>query len=747
MAYIAHVRLLQDGQWDEPHLLEEHLCEVAELAAGFAAEFGSGEWGRALGMAHDAGKATAEWQEYLLRKSGYGEEASSEGVGRLDHSGPGAKLAEEVFGKRIGRMLSYGIAGHHAGLPDWLGAQSALSYRLQNSGTEKIIDDLKSALAAKCPKNPPWKFGDGKGLGISLWIRMLFSCLIDADRLDTEKYMNPEQSMERGGYSSITELRIRFDEYMAGKTKKPGDPHDGRVYEARQQALADCRRAAEMPGGIFSLTVPTGGGKTLSSMAFSLSHAERHGKKRIIHVIPYTSIIEQTADVFRDVFGANEIVEHHSSIDDDEDTVRSRLAAENWDAPIIVTTAVQFFESLFAAKPSRCRKLHNIANSVVVLDEAQLVPTDYLEPILETMNLLAKHYHVTFVVCTATQPVFEKQKDFPGFRGLPEGTVREIVRDVGGLYKNLERVKVEMPKDAAVPTEWEDLAEELSPYDQVLCVVSDRKSCRELHALMPKGTWHLSALMCAQHRSDAIAEIKAGLEKNESVRVVSTQLVEAGVDIDFPVVYRALAGLDSIAQAAGRCNREGRLNTEGGLGKVAVFRAPRKAPAGMLRKAAETTEGMISGDMENPIDGDAFRRYFSELYWKANSLDTKGMTKLLEPEFSDSWEVMDIQFRTAADNFRIIDDASQRTILVPYGEGENLIGLLEKDIIPRAKLLRKLQRYTISIYEKQFSRMRDRGSLREVLPGIFALNNKVEYCNRVGLLIDEMPNDPESFIG
>ena len=741
MKYIAHVRDLGNGQWDEPHYLEEHLIETADLAANFAAEFNSREWGYALGMSHDYGKATSKWQKYLERKSGYDEEASSEALGKLEHSGPGAKIIEDVFGKEIGRILSYSIAGHHTGLPDWMGSQAALAFRLQNTSTENISEELKTILPGLCPKNPPWRFSN-TGLDIPLWIRMLFSCLIDADRLNTEKYMNPEQSKEREGYSTITELHKRFNIYMETKTKKPQANYDEKVYEGRQQVLSDCCRAAEIESGLFSLTVPTGGGKTLSSMAFALKHAEHHGKKRIIYVIPYTSIIEQNAKVFREIFGDDDVIEHHSNFNDDETTTRSRLATENWDAPVIVTTSVQFFESLFSAKGRQCRKLHNIANSVVILDEAQLIPTDYLEPILETIRLLATYYRVSLVVCTATQPAFERQKNFPGFPGLPKDSVREIIQDVSGLYKNLERVKVELPENHSIPIKWEDLAIDLPKFDQVLCVVSDRKSCRELHALMPKGTYHLSALMCAQHRSENIDEIKEKLGKDEIVRVISTQLVEAGVDMDFPVVYRALAGLDSIAQAAGRCNREGKLNSKGELGKVVVFKSPRRAPIGILRKASETTDGMISQGLENPININVFSRYFSELYWKANSLDAKEIMKLLKPEFPD----LGIQFRTASEAFKIIDDAKQRSILVPYGEGEKWISLLKNSGIPTSVLLRKLQRFSINIYIDQFNALQKRGSLEEVIPGFFALNNTVEYSNHVGLLIDELPNDPEDYI-
>jgi CRISPR-associated endonuclease/helicase Cas3 len=748
MDYIAHVRKLDDGSWDEPQSLEAHLKRTAELAAGFAEAFDSAEWAYALGMIHDEGKGKLEWQGYIRDKSGFGydEEAASETIpGKIEHSGSGAKLAEEVFGKGAGRFLSYCVAGHHAGLPDWAGTQSSLEYRLQKADTAEIAGELKAALSGLCPQTPPWKMSP-KGLDVSLWIRMLFSCLVDADHLNTEEYMEPEKSKIRKGYRSITELHAQFNSYMQEKTKENPETADSRVYRARQQVLADCRTAAEAEPGFFSLTVPTGGGKTLSSMAFALRHAEKYGKKRIIYAIPYTSIIEQNADVFREIFGAGEIIEHHASLDEDDSTLRSRLATENWDAPVIVTTNVQFFESLFASKTSRCRKLHNIANSVVILDEAQLVPVEFLEPILETMRLLAAHYRVSFVFCTATQPVFEKQKSFPKFLGLPEGSIREIVRDVPGLYKNLERVRLGFSKEKAV-AEWSDLARELSEYDQVLCIVSDRKSCRELHAQMPGGTYHLSALMCAQHRSESIAEIKDKLKKKETVRVVSTQLVEAGVDIDFPAVYRSMAGLDSIAQAAGRCNREGKLqNEEGKYGQVVIFEGVRKAPAGMLRKAGETARRILEQELDNPIDPAVFPVYFSEVFWKANSLDEKDIMKLLKPEPPH----VGIQFRSAAEVFRIIDDKNQRTIVVPYGEGEGLICLLRNAGKSgkgfEIKLLRKLQRYTISIYADQFFALQKRGSLEEIIPGVFALICAVEYDKRVGLLIDEMPDDPQIFM-
>lgn len=737
---IAHVRKDEDGSWAEPQTLEEHLLGTARLAERFAEAFNSGSWGYSAGIGHDTGKAPKAWQDYLCNKSGYDEDAHLESkTGKKDHSAPGAKLIEEVLGKIMGRILSYCIAGHHAGLPDWVGSQAALAFRLQNASTTDIPDEYRKLVLSHRAQSAPWQF-EADGLDMSLWIRMLFSSLVDADFLDTELYMDGDKADNRGRYLAIPDLLDRFTSYMAEKAAVAMSEADTPVNRARQTVLADCRAAAALDPGMFSLTVPTGGGKTLSSMAFALEHAKRYGKTRVIYVIPFTSIIEQNADVFRKALGSDQVIEHHSNLDDDDTSPRARLAAENWDGPVIVTTSVQFFESLFAAKTSRCRKLHNIANSVIVLDEAQLVPVEFIAPILETMRLLCEHYKASFVICTATQPLFECQEGFPAFPGLPSGTVREIIKDVPKLYDGLKRVTVEVPHDLHTPRTWEDIASELSPLDSVLCVVSDRRSCRELFTLMPTGSYHLSALMCPQHRSDIISRIKSELQNGRKVRVVSTQLVEAGVDISFPVVYRALAGLDSIAQAAGRCNREGRLNEEGRLGKVIVFIPPRRAPQGILRKASETALGMLESGLEDPIDHSVFSRYFSELYWKANSLDAKGIIKMLTPDRTD----LGIQFRSAADAFKMIDDGMQQAILVPYGEGEGLIGTL-KSKGPELWLLRKLQRYSVNIYKEQFLALQKRGSLEEVSPGVFVLTCKIEYDDRIGLRIDDTQNDPNAY--
>lgn len=739
--FIAHVRKNDDDSWADPHLLVKHLHDTAILAESFASKFHSGLWGKAEALAHDAGKGRLVWQKYLRSKSGFDEEAHLEGKpGKIPHAIHGAKLVEELFGKAIGRILAYGIAGHHAGLPDGSNAEGAgqASLEFQESQLKDISDIapfVRDGLKTVKPLAPPWQFTDG--LDVSLWIRMLYSCLVDADFLDTEKYMDPEKHDLRGEYCDIPELLERFNRFMGELDERADDTPVNRI---RRDIRSRCVAMANEKRGIFTLSVPTGGGKTLSSLAFGLEHAKRHELDRIIYVIPYTSIIEQNADVFRAAVGDDQVVEHHSSLSEDDATPQSRLAAENWDAPVIVTTAVQFFESLFAAKSSRCRKLHNIAKSVVVLDEAQLMPVKFLAPILETMQLLVDHYQVSFVISTATQPALnERMIDDKLFKGLRD--VQEIMGDrtrVRELYHSLKRVDVQLPEDMRAVSGWEEIARELKQHEQVLCIVSDRKSCRELHALMSEGTFHLSALMCGQHRSEIIATIKEKLKMQEPVRVISTQLVEAGVDFDFPVVYRALAGLDSVAQAAGRCNREGKL---AGSGKVVVFNAPKKAPPGILRKAAETARSIFMAHPPDPLDRDLFETYFSTLYWKATSLDGENITSLLN---RDCREFV-IYFRTAAARFRMIDDSCRKTILVRYGEGEKLIDQL-KALGPERRLMRKLQRYTVNVPNIDFERMLQRGAIEAVQPGIFALTSNMEYSKNTGLLVDETLYDPEQLI-
>lgn len=745
--YIAHVRKNADGSWAEPHDLVNHSEGTASRAESFAFKFQSQQWAKAAGWGHDVGKGRPKWLTYLKLKSGYEQEAHLETkTGNIPHAIHGAELVERIYGKSIGRLLAYCIAGHHSGLPDWSSAegagQASLQYRksqVSDLELEQIDPQLIAKLQEVKPLRLPWKFKSG--LDMSLWIRMLFSCLVDADYLDTESYMKVSNTSHRGQFLSIATLKERLRRYNESLAKK-AEPTQVNVI--RNEILRKCIQAARGARGIYSLTVPTGGGKTLSGLAFALEHACVYNHDRVIYVSSYMSILEQNAEVFRKAVGDDQVVEHHSNIVEDETNIRSRLAMENWDAPLIVTTSVQLFESLFEAKPGRCRKLHNIANSVIVLDEVQLLPPAFLVPIVEALQLLVDRYNVSVVLSTATQPALKERMMEGGqlFRGLKE--VKEIVgtdEQVRSLYDSLKRTEIQYPDDSHPVVSWEEVAKQLRQFDQVLCIVSDRQSCRDLHERMPANTYHLSALMCGQHRSDKIVEIKEKLEQNFTrepenrvpVRVISTQLVEAGVDLDFPVVYRAFAGLDSIMQAAGRCNRNGKLLPE--LGKVIVFHPPRLAPIGILRKAAETTRSILSASTSDEMAGPAiFERFFEELYWRVHSLDEKEIVRLLDPQRNDLKECS-IFFRTAAEKFKLIDSTNQRTIMVPYRDGQTLLDDLRLNG-PDRYLMRKLQRYTVTVYKGEFEDLRRQGAVEEIWSNIFAITSADYYNEDVGLLIE-----------
>jgi CRISPR-associated endonuclease/helicase Cas3 len=706
------------------HPLEEHLIGTAEKAGRFADEFGSSGWGYLAGLWHDIGKYSPNFQRKIHAAAG--QDAHLEAKGRVDHSTAGAIHAVTRFGP-IGRILAYAVAGHHAGLPDWTSdatGGAALEVRLRN---QALLEAAKSGripdeiLEHHLPdeKPPP-------GADPAFWIRMLFSCVVDADFLDTEAFFDPEQEALRGQHPKLHELIGAFTAYM---DRKQAEAPDTPVNRIRAQVFRQCDARAGDPAGIFTLTVPTGGGKTLSSMAFALRHAIRTGKRRIIYVIPYTSIIEQTAEQFRCIFG-EAVVEHHSNLDVTDvgkETSRSRLACENWDAPLVVTTSVQFFESLFASRTSRCRKLHNIVRSVVVLDEAQLLPPEFLRPILFVLQELVAHYGVTLLLATATQPALAEHRTAGfDFEGL--SNVREIVEDPAGLHEKLKRVNIVVPKSLTEPLPWEVLAEELEKHESVLCIVNRRDDARTLWQMMPEGTYHLSALMCGAHRSAKIAEIKERLRAGRPTRVVSTQLVEAGVDLDFPVVFRAMAGLDSIAQAAGRCNREGREMS----GMVVIFAPPSETPAGVLRQAEGLGRQLLAEGAPDPLAPERFERFFREFYWiQGERLDRH---RILE-ELRDSECRCRFAYRTAAHKVRLIDEKAYAPAVVHYGEGARLAGLLESQG-PERWVLRRLQRYVVNLPRRVHLALLQAGALREVHPGLFVQGHSALYDDRLGFCAD-----------
>jgi len=728
--YIAHIKASSDSEeWDEPHELSEHLLGTAALAKNFAQNVGN-DWAELAGLWHDLGKYRKRFQDYIRLQSGYEKEnAHIENGKRAPHSTAGAIHATKMLPSGFGHIVAYLIAGHHAGLPDWYGGKGSLAFRIkdglseyQEAIAEDIPDDI---LHRDCPTIPD---AAQSSVSISLWMRVLFSCLVDADFLDTEFYMQPEKSALREETLSLDELQIRFDEAFQ-ELKKNSD--ETSLNTIRNSIYNDCYTAAQWEPGLFSLTVPTGGGKTLSSLAFALKHAKKYQKRRIIYAIPFTSIIEQNADVFRKFIGADAVLEHHSSLDVEpsKESSKSRLTAENWDAPLIVTTNVQLFESLHASRTSRCRKLHNIVNSIIILDEAQQVPRDFHDPITQVMQQLSDHFGVTWVLCTATQPVLNESKNTFGqtlLTGLKN--VREIISDPGGLAKQLKRVDIQLPKHDEPKISWTELAAKIDQEECVLVIVNTRKHARTVYELIKNdgNNLHLSANMCAQHRTEVIRHIKQRLTERDNgdtrpLRVVSTQLIEAGVDVDFPVVYRAMAGLDSIAQSAGRCNREGKLPK---MGKVYVFKPEQSSPPGFLKQGEDTTVEMIaSNKLDEPLAPESYERYFTLMNAKGSRDKHQINTLLKANQSSDS--PLAIQFREAATKFRLIDDNGV-SIIVPFipvdmeeSPVESWIMQLEHDPLQKW-IYKKLQRFTISMSENQAKKYQENGCI-DVRAGLFVM--------------------------
>jgi CRISPR-associated endonuclease Cas3-HD len=542
MRYYAHSLREKDAcEWQS---LRAHLEETAELAGEFAVVFGCIDWASLCALLHDVGKYAKAFQQRLTgaRK-------------RVDHSLAGALEALRLFGtsrsqQALGRIAAHIISGHHTGLADGLSSNrsvgTTLSERLEHANMPDYSAWVEEIVLPAIPPPPDFFMGKGRedlAFAIFFWTRMIFSCVVDADFLNTEAFLQPDKAIFRGCFPELEELRPVLDRHLADKMQRC---LAGRVNARRAEVLEGCRRAALWNPGLFSLTVPTGGGKTLSSLAFALDHACRHKLRRVIYVIPYISIIEQTADVFRKAFGpdlAHAVLEHHAnaaevearSVEAADNTEDARtLAFENWDAPVVVTTAVQFFESLFASRSSRCRKLHNIAGSVVILDEAQTLPLRFLRPCVAAIKELTSTYRVSFVLCTATQPELGIK---PWNRNGLEN-VREIVPDVSGLFAALERVKVKFIGEISMG----ELAGRLTEYEQVLCIVNTRKQARELCGLLHNrqagGLYHLSTRMCPAHRREVLTKVKALLQdpSKPPVWLIATSLIEAGVDIDFPVV-------------------------------------------------------------------------------------------------------------------------------------------------------------------------------------------------------------------
>ncbi|MEM1167393.1 MAG: CRISPR-associated helicase Cas3' [Planctomycetota bacterium] len=743
--------------------LAVHLRWVAQGEAGvcpgaalLARSFASCDWAELAGWWHDLGKYTDEFQERLRLANGLpAEDPSIEQSSKVDHSTFGAKLAVEHGS--LGWLLAYAIAGHHGGMPD----SECLRHRLlkpiprAHPPDELTARTLPHHLPIRTSSNRAWN-----GLSFGMFTRFVFSALVDADFLATEAFMNASRHAERISASppALSELGPHLDRHLDGVTK---NATGNSVNAARAAVLADCRAAAGHPPGLFTLTVPTGGGKTLSSLAFALDHARRHGLRRVIYAIPYTSIIEQNAEVFRNALagaGPNAVLEHHTNFDptDERENRWSRLASENWDAPLVVTTNVQLLESLHHNKPSRCRKVHNIAKSVIILDEAQQLRVELLEPTLAALDELVRNYGCTVVLCTATQPAIVHRNDFP--IGLADPT--EIVSNVPRLFASLRRTRVE-PVRTIEP---EHLASELSAHERMLCIVNTKARARrvyeELDALGAESQHtpsaepscvHLSTNMCAAHRTEVLDDVRTRIKEKRPCRLISTSLIEAGVDISFPIVFRELAGLDSIAQAAGRCNREGESREPG---RVVVFDTldTLDKPYPQIHAQVQATRTVVRAHQDDPLAPEAIEAYFRELYWKHTGRWDRGhreqsVMKCYKVNRADASHPFVFKFESAARAYRLIDD-DQTPVVVPWKEeGRALVDRLRDPSRPVDRdTRRRAHRFTVGVREIDdlITRLIV-APAGEHAPGMFVLIEPQAYDDRLGLMI-EAEYDPGHYI-
>ena len=676
MQYIAHLR--------EDHAVQpliDHLQQVAELAAGFAARFGAEEEGREEGKLHDLGKYGQTSQRHMQ---------DPEHTSPCDHSTAGAQQAWKM--QQL--CIAFAVAGHHAGLPD-LGSKVSMERDSELQGRMKRkVEDVSAAWTDGLKLSASVKQADWfvqmcsaanknlleKQFAAQLYIRMLFSCLVDADYLDTEAFLQPDHATRGAGDSMETLL----DAFLQS-TKEKWKSSTGALNDARSKIFDACLAGGALPAGLFTLTVPTGGGKTTASMAFALQHAVMRHKRRVIYVIPYTSIIEQNASVFRDLLGGRNVLEHHSAVDTDamnqEEADRWQLACENWDAPVVVTTAVQFFESLFACRPGRCRKLHNITDSVVIFDEAQMLPLNLLKACVYTIAELTRHYGVSAVLCTATQPAL----DDVIHEYAPDLPIRELCPITLQQNPVFQRVRFQWESE----TNAAGMAARMAQEDQCLCIVNTRKTTREIYRQLPEdGRFHLSTLMTQRDREQILQTVRDRLSHGLVCRLVSTSLVECGVDLSFPSVWRELAGLDSILQAAGRCNR----NAEHSVQESVTHIFKLEGDTGRQYRLAVSCTNRIQERFGNALDSQqAITDYFQYLrmLMGQEKLDSRG---LLE-------HCKSLRFRAIAENFCMIGQDTV-PVVISHEDNRELIEQLRAGVCNRT-LMRRLMKDIVNLYRNE----------------------------------------------
>lgn len=701
MRYLAHIN--EKGK-EQP--LKEHLENTAMLCGEFADSFGGYEWGYCCGLLHDLGKYSLKFQERIR--------GSEE---KVDHSTAGAKLCWDKKG--MYQFLSYCIAGHHTGLLDTGGdceTGGTMMTRLKKK--PENYQEFEKEIEVPALKTPPFQPVKNENFDFfsSMLIRMLYSCLVDADYLDTELFMKGK-SVRNSGES----VEILYDKLTAHISGWLANNDLSTINGRRTEILEHCIEMGKIERGLFRLTVPTGGGKTISSLAFALKHAKEHQMEHVIYVIPYTSIIEQNAKIFSDILGKDNVLENHCNIDygSSEELKPMQLAAENWDKPVIVTTNVQFFESIFSNKSSKCRKLHNIANSVIVFDEAQMLPNDYLRPCISAMEQLLRYYRSSIVLCTATQPALKNLI-------AEEIKIAELCPRMEEQFSFFKRVSINNLNKISE----ENLIERLKKENQALCILNTKKRAQKIYqSIKDEGVYHLSTAMYPAHRKRVLNKIRERLQKQERCMVVSTSLVEAGVDLDFQTVYRQLAGADSVIQAAGRCNREGKRPSS--ECSTYIFKLDQKDYVPGQQQQMDITESLLS-DNKNLENVETINRYFEILYhYRGDSLDKKEILKRFHRG--------NFQFASVGKQFRIIEE-NMKTILVPKEEEAQQILQQLKIKGFTKELMRKMSQYSVNVYKNDFDKMSAAGMLREISGDLkddyFVLTDLDKYTDEKGLALD-----------
>ncbi len=723
-AHLAHIREDEKGCFAEQSI-EEHCLNVARLARELIYEDedsgGLKDLAYNAGLLHDFGKYRSDFQRYILSASG--ANPSGKVPPKAPHAIVGAIEARRLFDDpMIADTLAYCISGHHRGLYD----HNEMERRLRHGEHKRWCDACEKLTSVEDLGTTDCD-DVGEPYDLQMAIRMLFSALVDADRLDTEQFMTPDLSAERlrikGNYASLCTLRER----LRAKTESFSSAPDTPVNRARAYFLESCRaHGAESDPGIYTLSLPTGAGKTISSMAWALEMAIRNHHDRIIYVIPYTSIITQTAMVFREIFGEENILEHHSEVvveqqgegdSGDEQMSRLKFLTENWDAPIILTTNVQFFESLFASKPAKCRKVHSIANSVIVMDEVQALPEGFLSPILSAIDTLSEAFHCSILCCSATQPVYDEDlnsSDDGSDYYTPLDTRGDLVPREAKYFVPFDRVDYHLEPQTVTSQE---LAERLAAEHSVLCVVNSRKDAgqvyrtlRDLPKVKADEVIHLSRSMCSAHLRRAIEAIKERMREGKPTKVISTQLIEAGVDLDFPCVWRAHSGLGSIIQAGGRCNREGKMERRG---QVFVFSlADGSRPFGNIARGCSATKMLLhklSNKIIDPTDPEVIAKYYRLYFKDIPDFDTEGIEKDLteDPE--------DINFESAAERFKLIDDEGTFPVIVPYmDEGKALVNKIRNHELLTRRDYHRMQEYSVSLRQGDYSTLLSHGNVEQI---------------------------------